>query len=230
MLSEELLACYNALPFIEHPLWRVIRAGALTRDELIRAETQHYVRTRIGRELRRRAVERALPGTLTFDRLLKTYLEECVESDTNRSHLGLVERILLAGGLTQHDIESLVPNGPNAAAIALYKDIADRGPACHLVAAGAVEHYYAKLTPEIFEAYRSKYGFSDEEAETYRIHGDMDATHAERAFSALEEAVDLYGPRVVLASVRDAFTATSLHYDAMLVAATGELRYWDGRS
>jgi len=43
----------------------------------------------IGRELRRRAVERALPGTLTFDRLLKTYLEECVESDTNRSHLGL---------------------------------------------------------------------------------------------------------------------------------------------
>jgi pyrroloquinoline quinone (PQQ) biosynthesis protein C len=184
----------------------------------------------VGRELRKRAVERASPGTRTFDQLFQTYLEECVESDTNHSHLGLVERILAAGGLTRDDIRALVPNGPNAAAIALYKDIADRGPACHLVAAGAVEYYYAKLTPGIFEAYCDRYGFSEEDAETYKIHGDMDATHAARAFAALDEAVALHGPCLVLASTRDAFTATSLHYDAMLLAATGDLRYWDGRS
>jgi hypothetical protein len=29
--------------------------------------------------------------------------------------------------------------------------------------------------------------------------------------------------------VRDAFVATSLHYDGMLQAATGEISYWNGR-
>jgi len=31
-------------------------------------------------------------------------------------------------------------------------------------------------------------------------------------------------------SVRDAFVATSLHYDGMLQAATGLMTYWSGRS
>jgi hypothetical protein len=70
---------------------------------------------------------------------------------------------------------------------------------------------------------------SDAQAETYRIHGPMDAEHAERAFEILDHAVDLHGWTAVEESVRDAFVATSLHYDGMLQAATGELVYWNGR-
>jgi hypothetical protein len=71
---------------------------------------------------------------------------------------------------------------------------------------------------------------SEHQAETYRIHGPMDKTHAERAFAVIDEAADLHGWNTVLSSVRDAFVATSLHYDGMLQAATGKLSYWDGRT
>jgi len=56
----------------------------------------------------------------------------------------------------------------------------------------------------------------------------MDETHAERAFTVLDDALVLHGRMAVLQSVRDAFVATSLHYDGMLQAATGVMSYWDG--
>ena len=97
-----------------------------------------------------------------------------------------------------------------------------------MLGAGAVEYYYCQLSPQIYKAYTEGYGMSDGQAETYRIHGPMDATHAERAFAILDEAVALHGRPAVVASVRDAFVATSLHYDGMLQAATDRLHYWSG--
>jgi hypothetical protein len=55
-----------------------------------------------------------------------------------------------------------------------------------------------------------------------------DESHAERAFEVLDEAVILHGWNAVYLSVRDAFVATSLHYDGMLQAATGVIDYWNG--
>lgn len=121
-----------------------------------------------------------------------------------------------------------MPTPANAAAIALYRDIGSRGAGCHMLGAGAVEFYYCKLSPEIFDAYTRKYGMSEDQAETYRIHGPMDSEHAERAFAVLDDAVTLHGWSLVETSVRDAFVATSLHYDGMLHAATGQLTYWNG--
>jgi hypothetical protein len=66
------------------------------------------------------------------------------------------------------------------------------------------------------------------QAETYYIHGTADVVHAERAFEVLEEAVSLLGWPTIEISVRDAFVATSLHYDGMLQAAVGRIIYWDG--
>jgi hypothetical protein len=99
-----------------------------------------------------------------------------------------------------------------------------------MLGAGAVEFYYCKLAPRVFETYTTKYGMTESQAETYRIHGPMDAEHAERAFAVLEDAVMLHGWALVEASVRDAFVATSLHYDGMLHAATGQLSFWNGVS
>ena len=92
-----------------------------------------------------------------------------------------------------------------------------------------MEHFYCQLSPRIFEAYTTHYGMTREQAETYRLHGPMDETHAERAFTVLDEAVELHGWETVNASVRDAFVATSLHYDGMLHAATGVISYLDGK-
>ncbi|OFW20934.1 MAG: hypothetical protein A3H27_16600 [Acidobacteria bacterium RIFCSPLOWO2_02_FULL_59_13] len=229
--QAKLLDLYDSFPFEEHPLWISIMQGTLSKAQLLSAEIQHFIRTKAGRELRRDAVEKSRAQSETiFGAIIETYLEECAPAADKPSHLDLIRRLLQTGGLSNEQIESAVPTPANSAAIALYRDIALRGPACHILGAGAVEHPYSRLAPQIFDAYVLKYGFSAHAAETYSIHGPVDAEHARRAFTILDEAVEIHGWQLVEVSVRDAFVATSLHYDGMLQAATGLIEYWPGRA
>ena len=229
--KRELLALYDLFPFHEHPLWVAIRAKSLTFEEVIEAEVQHWIRTRAGRVLRENAMKMAEAlSPAIFERLTETYLEECTDQRDGPSHLKLIERLVIHGGKTQAELESAAATPANAAAIALYRDIAGRGAGCHLVGAGAVEYFYCRLSPSIFTAYTTLYGMSPDQAATYQIHGPMDQVHADRAFSVLDEAISLHGWEVMHRSVRDAFVATSMHYDGMLQAATGRFSYWGGRT
>lgn len=206
-----------------------VKSRELTYDQIIHAEAQHWLRTRAGQRLRRDALDLAQKmSPRIFERLLETYLEECTHDASGPSHLDLIERLVTEGGYAKSDLENEIPTPANAAAIALYRDIGIRGAGCHMLGAGAVEFFYGKLSPQVYEAYVSGYGMSQAQAETYRIHGSMDAEHAERAFAVLDEAVALHGWAMIESSVRDAFVATSLHYDGMLQAATGRMAYWDG--
>jgi pyrroloquinoline quinone (PQQ) biosynthesis protein C len=226
---QALLSLYDLLPFEHHPLWTAVLSGSLSLAQVLAAEKQHWIRTRAGQRLRRQALElaeRVSPGI--FELLLETYVEECTRDETGPSHLELIERLLVTSGVTRDDLENAQPTPGNAAAMALYADIGRRGAGCHMLGAGAVEFYYCQLSPRIYEAYLEHYGMSAAQAETYRIHGPMDKEHAERAFAALPEAISLHGWDAVNRAVRDAFVATSLHYDGMLQAATGVLKYWDG--
>jgi len=229
-IADELLALYKELPFEFHPLWQGVLNHTLSLEQVLRAEVQHYIRTRAGRSLRQRAVaeSRSIDPSL-FEALLRTYFEECTDDASGPSHLELVERLLLRGGVTKIALDRATPTPGNAAAIALYKDIASRGAGCHLVGAGMVEYYYSQLCPSIYAAYVSNYGMTSIQAETYRIHGPMDAEHAQRAINALDAAIRAHGYDAVKLSVRDAFVATSLHYDGMLQAATDKIVYWDGK-
>lgn len=198
-------------------------------SEVLRAETQHYLRTRAGQSLRRQSAQFApAKSPRIFEAALSNYLEEVAPVNSDPSHLQLIERLLLAGGITEQQLAVAEPTPGNAAAMALYKDIASRGSACHLIGAGVVEFYYSQLSPRIFEAYTSFYGMSEHQAETYKIHGPMDKEHAQRAFDVVDEAVELHGWQVIENSVRDAFVATSLHYDGMFQAAKNKTIYWDG--
>lgn len=227
--KAKLLDAYNQFPFHDHPLWRAVLRGELMREQIYLAETQHYVRTKAGQELRRKSLENArVTSSELFEALLDTYLEECTTDHSGPSHLELIERLVLSGGYNSDDLTRLIPNPANAAAIALYKDISDRGAAHHILGAGVVEHYYSQLSPKIYDAYTKIYGINHSDAETYYIHGSLDAVHAERAFSIMEKAIDLHGWDSIFQSVRDAFVATSLHYDAMLYAATNRPSYWNG--
>lgn len=226
--QERLLSLYNLLPFHRHPLWEAVIAGRLTRAQVVRAEVQHFVRTRSSRGLRADAVtksKKANPAIWAV--MVETFIEECTD-DRGTNHLDLVRRLVLEGGANPDDLDIVAPTPANAAAIALYRDISRRGFACHFIGAGAVEYYYADLCPRIFSAYTEKYGFTPHAAETYRVHGPMDKAHAERAFKILPEALSLHSWNEIENSVRDAFVATSLHYDGMLQAATGKLEYWNG--
>jgi pyrroloquinoline quinone (PQQ) biosynthesis protein C len=226
---ERLLSLYDLFPFHRHPLWRAVLNHDLSLPQIIDAEVQHYLRTRAGQHVRREALERAQAiSPAVWEALLDTYLEECTDTVTP-SHLELIKRLVVRGGVTEGDLAKAQPTVGNAAAIALYRDIASRGAACHLLGAGAVEYYYSELAPQVFKVYTEHYGMSAEQAETYRLHGPMDRTHANRAFAILDEGIALHGWDAVEASVRDAFFATSLHYDGMLQAALGRVTFWDGR-
>lgn len=227
--KDELLNLYQLFPFEHHPMWRGVINGALSYQQVIKAEIQHCIRTRAGRALRERAMHTAKNlNEKLFRMLVATYLEECTEDQSGPSHLDLIERLVLAGGATRSEIDQAIPTPGNSAAMALYKDISDRGAGCHMIGAGAVEFYYSQLSPDIFKAYTTRYGMSEEQALTYKLHGPMDQEHADRAFAVLDEVITLHGWSVIYNSVRDAFVATSLHYDGMYQAATGEQGYWDG--
>jgi pyrroloquinoline quinone (PQQ) biosynthesis protein C len=228
--KAQLLSQYDLFPFHSHPLWVAVLNGDLSLEQVLKAEVQHWIRTRAGRVLREDALgsARAISPAI-FEQLLETYLEECTDT-TGPNHLALIERLVTTGGYTTEQLELMEPTPGNSAAIALYRDISARGAGCHMLGAGAVEHFYCELSPRIFDAYVRIYGMTKEQAYTYHLHGPMDKTHAERAFAVIDEAARLHGWETVLTSVRDAFVATSLHYDGMLQAATGESRYWDGRS
>ncbi|HXP69673.1 MAG TPA: iron-containing redox enzyme family protein [Candidatus Dormibacteraeota bacterium] len=228
--ERELLKLYDLFPFHEHPLWAAIHRHELTYQQVIDAEVQHWIRTRAGRVLREEAMKMAQKLSVAiFEQLMETYLEECTHDSSGPSHLDLIEGLVVQGGKNKAELERTEATPGNAAAIALYRAISDRGAGCHLVGAGAVEHFYSKLTPQIFSDYTTLYGMSEAQASTYKIHGTMDQVHAERAFSVLKEVIDLHGWDEVRRSVRDAFVATSLHYDGMLQGATKENKYWDGR-
>jgi pyrroloquinoline quinone (PQQ) biosynthesis protein C len=218
------------LPFEEHPYWKRVLTGSFTLKEVMAAETQHFIRSDRGRHFRKRAAEEAAAvSSRAHELLLETYKEECTEDETGPSHVDLIKRFLALGGVDEIAISRAKPTPGNSAAIAMYKDIADRGPLHHMIGAGAVEFYYSRLSPRIFNAYTTLYPISAEQAETYRIHGPMDLEHAERALQILDEPAVQNNADGILEAVRDAFVATSLHYDGMLQAATDSLTYWDGK-
>ncbi|ALD19924.1 iron-containing redox enzyme family protein [Hymenobacter sp. DG25A] len=227
---QGLLKLYDLFPFHDHPLWQAIIRGTISKEQVILAEEQHFLRTRSGRALRKAAV---IECRRTNKRLLEaiepTYIEECTDQDGTPTHLDLIINLCLADGRKREELNHIENTPGNIAAIALYKDIADRGPACHIIGAGVVEYYYSQLCGRIYESYINNYGFSPVEAETYRIHTSLDLDHAERAFEVIDEGVAIHGIDLIKASVRDAFIATSLHYDGMLQAALNNFEFWNGK-
>lgn len=229
--AKKLLQLYDLFPFHKHPLWLSILNKDLTFDQVIKAECQHYLRTKAGQRLRKEAMEKCLNDSkLLWEAIIGTYLEECTEEDGTPTHLDLIKRVVMSRTLKEADLAKLKNTPGNIAAISLYEEISNRGAGCHIIGAGMVEHYYSLLCPSIFEVYTKKYQFTEYEAETYRIHGPMDQVHAKRAFDVVDEAIKIHGIETVESSVRDSFVATSLHYDGMLQAATGINNYWNGKS
>ena len=227
--AKSLLQLYDLFPFHKHPLWIGVQEGTLEKQQIILAEGQHYLRTKAGQVLRKEAMEKCLSlSNRLWEAIIETYLEECTEEDGTPTHLELIQRLLYEGGVDDSQQLNLIDTPGNAAAKALYKDISARGAGCHIIGAGMVEWFYSQLSPKVFSSYTNNYKFTEFAAETYKIHGVMDQTHAARAFEVVDEAVRAHGFDLVESSVRDAFVAISLHYDGMLQAATGKFEYWNG--
>lgn len=230
MQREHALSYYNLFPFHNHPLWRSVIEGKLSREQVLKAEVQHYLRSEIGKIYREQSavLSKHLDGEI-YEQLYETVVEECYGTGDDPSHVELIKTFLRSNGVTETDIRQAVSTPGNAAAIALYKDIAARGPLHHMIGAGCVEFHYSQLCPEIYRCYADVYKFEPGSFETYKLHGPMDAIHAERALETLRTPLAQALSKELGIAIQDAFTATSLHYDGMLQAATNQNKYWDGR-
>src|SRR5260370_22004661 len=174
---QRLLALYDEFPFEHHPMWVAVLRGELSKDEVIRAEAQHWVRTSAGQVLRRDALNSAKGvSDKIFGQLLETFLEECT-NQRGTSHLDLIERLVVQGGFLKADLESLVATPGNAAAIALYRDITGRGAGCHMLGAGTVEHFYSQLSPRIYAEYTPSHAMPVEQLAAYNIYIPLDTQH-----------------------------------------------------
>jgi len=228
--AVKLLDMYELFPFQHHPLWKAIINKELSKEEVLRAEGQHYLRTKAGQPLRKLNMERsAAVSSILYDAIIETYKEECTDEDGSPTHLDLIARMLLENGYSTEYLSKLQNTPGNIAAISMYEYISNRGVGCHIIGAGIVEHFYSQLSPTIYKSYTENYNFSESSVETYKLHGPMDAIHASRAMEAIDEAVNIHGLNAIEDSVREAFVATSLHYDGMLQAATGVNNYWNGK-
>jgi pyrroloquinoline quinone (PQQ) biosynthesis protein C len=151
---------------MDHPYWRAVISGELSLPQVLQAEVQHFLRSKNSRSLRAKALGRARETSQQlFELLLETFIEECTDQ-RGTNHLELVRRLLTGGGLDPdlYTNEHLKPG--NTAAIALYREISDRGPEHHMLGAGVVEYYYSKLCPQVFRSYTQTYGMSEMQAET----------------------------------------------------------------
>lgn len=230
MQREEALAFYQLFPFHNHPLWKSVIAGNLSREQILLAEIQHYLRSEIGKIFREHsAIAAKHLDDEIYNLLYQTVVEECYGSDGGPSHAELIKQFLFANGVTETDLRRAVSTPGNVAAIALYKDIADRGPLHHMLGAGCVEYYYSRLCPQIYTAYTDTYRFKPGSFETYQLHGPMDEIHGERALGTLKTPIAQVMSTELGLAIRDAFIATSLHYDGMLQAATNSNSYWNGK-
>src|SRR5262245_52092137 len=129
---EQLLRLYEEFPFHNHPLWRAVLAGTLSREQVILAEVQHCIRTKAGQALRREALASAEAiSPALFEVLVETYLEECTHDSSGPSHLDLIRRLVLMSGYPEERLDQARATPGNSAAIALYRDISSRGAGCH---------------------------------------------------------------------------------------------------
>lgn len=223
------LSYYQLFPFHDHPLWKSIIEGKFSREQVLQAEMQHYIRSEIGKIYREHSAIAAkhLDANI-YELLHETVVEECYGVDGGPSHAELIKHFLLENGVSPTDLRHAVSTPGNVAAIAIYRDIAERGPVHHMIGAGCVEHYYSKLCPRIFDAYANIYKFKPGSFETYEIHGPMDQIHGERALEILKSPLAQAMANDLSLAVRDAFVATSFHYDGMFQAATQTQVYWSG--
>src|SRR5208283_158809 len=110
--KAQLLSQYDLFPFHSHPLWVAALSGDLSLEQVLKAEGQHWIRTRAGRVLREEALSSAKAiSPAIFEQLLETYLEECTDT-AGPNHLGLIERLVTTGGYSMELVNATEVAGP----------------------------------------------------------------------------------------------------------------------
>jgi pyrroloquinoline quinone (PQQ) biosynthesis protein C len=228
----ELWGYARELPMGQHPWFQGILEHRWTRNQIILAEIQHYLRVRTNPiffgYIAVNAVAAKQYGLMEV--VLENFMEEL---SGPRSHVDIMLQFLEEGGISREEADRTEPAPGTMAAIEMIIGCCQRRSALEGVALlSFVESQLGGsggVSAQVYRELTGYYGFSDRAAETYRLHAEQDEGHGGRQIDAIRRfATESETQEKVRRAVKLGLTAFSLEWDGHVQAMTGKREFWSG--
>ena len=215
-----------------HPWFQGILQHRWSREQIILAEVQHYLRIRTNPIFFGYMAINAVSDK-NYE-LMQTILENFMEElGGERTHVDIMLQFLEEGGIFREEADRAEPAPGTLAAIEMITGCCQRRSALEGVAMLAfVESQLGgpgKVSDKVYRELTGHYGFSPRAAETYRLHAEEDEGHGRRQIDAIKLlAKDDETKDKVRAAVKLGLTAFTLEWDGHVQAMTGKREFWSG--
>src|SRR5881409_4475080 len=186
----ELWTYAQELPMGQHPWFQGILQHRWTRDQIILAEIQHYLRVRTNPiffgYIAVNAVAEKQYGLMAV--VLENFMEEL---SGPRTHVDIMLQFLEEGGISREEADRAEPAPGTVAAIEMIIGCCQRRSALEGVAMLAfVESQLGgagSVSANVYRELTEHYKFSARAAETYEIHAVEDEGHGSRQIDAIRQ-------------------------------------------
>lgn len=229
---DELWGYARALEMKEHPWFKGVREHRWTREQIVRAEMQHYLRVRMNPVFFGYIVTNVV-AEKDYD-LMPIVMENFMEElGGEKTHVDVMLQFLEEAGMTRERADGAEPAPGTMAAIEMIVGCCQRRSALEGIAMlSFVEAMHGGpdgAAAGMFEALTTHYGFSPRAAATYELHAEQDTGHGDRQIDAIRRfARDAATQVKVRAAVKLGLEAFTLEWDGHVQAMTGERTYWRG--
>lgn len=229
---DELWMYANEVPMVEHPWFKGIVDHRWTREQIVLGEVQHYLRVRTNPiyfgYIAVNAVSNREQGLM--DVVLENFMEEL---SGTRTHVDIMYQFLEEAGISREEADNAEPAPGTLAAIEMIIGCCQRRSALEGVAMLAfVESQHGGpngAAGRVHKELVGHYGFSERQAETYRIHAEQDVGHGSRQIDILRTAAaDPATREKIRRAVKLGVTAFTLEWDGHVQAMTGRRDFWPG--
>jgi len=230
--TRELWGYARALDMKEHPWFKGVREHRWTREQIVRAEMQHYLRVRMNPVFFGYIVT-SVVAERNYD-LMPIVMENVMEElGGTKTHVDVMLQFLEEAGLTREQADGAEAAPGTLAAIEMIVGCCQRRSALEGIAMlSFVEAMHGGpdgAAAGMFEALTGHYGFSARAAATYELHAEQDTGHGDRQIEAIRRfARDEATQDRVRAAVKLGLEAFNLEWDGHVQAMTGERAYWRG--
>jgi pyrroloquinoline quinone (PQQ) biosynthesis protein C len=231
---QELWTYANEVPMGEHPWFKGIVEHRWTPEQIIRGETQHYLRVRTNiihwAYIMVNAAKENRYDLLSV--IMENFLEEV---GGERSHADIMYQLLEEAGLSREQADQAEATPGTAAAIESINGICLHRSALEGMAAiSFVESQHGGgegVAAKVYRELTSYYGFSARAAETYNLHAAQDVGHGGRQINAIRKhATTAEMQDRIRRAVKLGVTAYTLEWDGHVQAMTGRREFWPGTS
>ena len=232
---DELWGYAHALEMREHPWFKGVREHRWTREQIVRAEMQHYLRVRCNPIFFGYIVTNVV-SEANYE-LMPIVMENFMEElGGERTHVDVMLQFLEEAGITREEADGAEPAPGTLAAIEMIIGGCQRRSALEGISLlSFVEAMHGGpdgAAAGMFEALTKHYGFSKRAAATYELHAEQDTGHGDRQIEAIRRfARDEATQEKVRSAVKLGLEAFNFEWDGHVQAMTGQRDvYWSGKT